>query len=284
MSDKKISQLSNATTPLSGAEVFPVVQSGVTVKTPISSLYTTPSSPSFGSGQYPVVRLNATINNAIFGYALDGYQAGANNGNEWLVEQGRTALGEFNISLLGNTYKPGLMKINSVGTNATFTIPLTLTDSLYIGTSGKGIDFSATPGTGTSELLDDYEEGTWTPGLTFGGSASGISFSGQEGVYTRIGRLVHVSGRFSLTSKGAETGTANITGLPFQIQTSLSSLAGGLVAWYVNMATVNGLSVFGNFNATTCLLNIFGAAAITNATNANFTNTTAMYFSYTYIS
>ena len=201
MSDKKISQLSNATTPLSGAEVFPVVQSGVTVKTPISSLYTTPSSPSFGSGQYPVVRLNATINNAIFGYALDGYQAGANNGNEWLVEQGRTALGEFNISLLGNTYKPGLMKINSVGTNATFTIPLTLTDSLYIGTSGKGIDFSATPGTGTSELLNDYEEGTWTPQLSLLFTIVGTATA--TGTYTKIGRTVHITWLINISAGGS---------------------------------------------------------------------------------
>ena len=45
------------------------------------------------------------------------------------------------------------------------------TGNLIIGTSGNGIDFSATPGTGTSELLDDYEEGTWTPTLT--GTTSG---------------------------------------------------------------------------------------------------------------
>jgi hypothetical protein len=38
---------------------------------------------------------------------------------------------------------------------------LTIAGNLVISTSGKGIDFSATPGTGTSELLDDYEEGTW---------------------------------------------------------------------------------------------------------------------------
>jgi trimeric autotransporter adhesin len=36
-------------------------------------------------------------------------------------------------------------------------------DNVVIATSGKGIDFSATAGTGTSELLNDYEEGTWTP-------------------------------------------------------------------------------------------------------------------------
>jgi len=40
------------------------------------------------------------------------------------------------------------------------------TGNVIIATSGKGIDFSATSGTGSSELFDDYEEGTWTPSLS----------------------------------------------------------------------------------------------------------------------
>ena len=45
-------------------------------------------------------------------------------------------------------------------------------DGNIIMANGSGIDFSATSGTGTSELFDDYEEGTWTPSVT-GGSISG---------------------------------------------------------------------------------------------------------------
>jgi hypothetical protein len=40
---------------------------------------------------------------------------------------------------------------------------VTLKDGNVVLADGKGIDFSATAGTGTSELFDDYEEGTWTP-------------------------------------------------------------------------------------------------------------------------
>jgi hypothetical protein len=62
------------------------------------------------------------------------------------------------------------------------------TGNLVIGTSGKGIDFSATPGTGTSELLADYEEGTWTPNQ---GAAIGvIGAYSSSGTYTKVGRLV----------------------------------------------------------------------------------------------
>lgn len=59
--------------------------------------------------------------------------------------------------------------------------------NLVIGTSGKGIDFSATSGTGTSELFDDYEEGTWTP---LQGSLTTWTSPTFEATYTKVGRLV----------------------------------------------------------------------------------------------
>ena len=89
--------------------------------------------------------------------------------------------------------------------------------NLIMGSSGNGIDFSATSGTGTSELFEDYEEGTWTP--TFQGSTSGsISFA-SAGYYTKIGRIVRAS--FYLTSKdfsaAAIVGTLEIAGLPYNV-------------------------------------------------------------------
>jgi hypothetical protein len=95
------------------------------------------------------------------------------------------------------------------------------TGNLVIGTSGKGIDFSATSGSGTSELLSDYEEGTWTPDLTVGFTVVGALT--VSGTYTKIGRTVFVRGTIqaatSLTSAGGNT---RITGFPF---TSTSSTA-----------------------------------------------------------
>lgn len=63
-------------------------------------------------------------------------------------------------------------------------------DGNIIMANGSGIDFSATSGTGTSELFDDYEEGTWTPSVT-GGSISGTSIT-YTGKYTKIGDTVTV--------------------------------------------------------------------------------------------
>jgi len=67
--------------------------------------------------------------------------------------------------------------------------------NLVIGTSGHGIDFSATSGSGTSELFDDYEEGTWTPvhGSNGGSAAANGTYTNQHGSYTKVGNTVHIS-------------------------------------------------------------------------------------------
>ena len=80
--------------------------------------------------------------------------------------------------------------------------------------SGKGIDFSATSdGSGStgSEVLDDYEEGTWTPVLT---GAGGGTHSGS-GLYTKVGNIVHVSFKNENFSNTGFSGILTITGLPF---------------------------------------------------------------------
>ena len=84
--------------------------------------------------------------------------------------------------------------------------------------SGSGIDFSATSGTGTSELFDDYEEGTWTPAwsrLTAGDFAYSAG-GGDLGLYTKIGNTVYASFRVQGTfTEITASGTYCITGLPF---------------------------------------------------------------------
>jgi hypothetical protein len=92
--------------------------------------------------------------------------------------------------------------------------------NLIIGTSGKGIDFSATPGTGTSELLADYEEGTWTPVITCGTPGNlTIVYDSQVGYYTKVGRQVTVTFSLSTTTFTHTTasGIVFISGLPFTI-------------------------------------------------------------------
>jgi len=89
------------------------------------------------------------------------------------------------------------------------------TGNLVIGTSGKGIDFSATSdgsGTMTSEVLDDYETGTWTPTVLSGAT----SLSSIYAKYTKIGKQVtvvyYVHTFTSLTSSQIKLG-----GLPYTV-------------------------------------------------------------------
>jgi len=97
-----------------------------------------------------------------------------------------------------------------------------LDGDLVIGTAGHGIDFSATSGTGTSELLADYEEGTFTP--TWGGAeVSSITYSTQFGKYTKIGNRVFGGLRLTATSFTGSGGIAQINGFPFTAFNNTSS-------------------------------------------------------------
>jgi hypothetical protein len=85
-----------------------------------------------------------------------------------------------------------------------------------IPASGFGIDFAATSGTGTSELLADYEEGTFTP--TFNGSTPGTTtHSLQSGTYTKIGKVVYYNIRLAWTNTTG-TGDGVIGGFPYTAQ------------------------------------------------------------------
>lgn len=112
------------------------------------------------------------------------------------------------------------------------------TGNLVIGTSGKGIDFSATPGTGTSELLSDYEEGTWTPT-----NASAITVNSAK--YVRIGSQVICW--FNITVGGSAT-TSDMGGLPFTVT---SSPPGGGVVFFHTENTTETWTIYANASLTT---------------------------------
>ena len=93
------------------------------------------------------------------------------------------------------TYAGGLTGVSTGSGN------VTITDGNLVVASGHGVDFAASSGS----LFDDYEEGTWTPGMTTsGGSLSGVSYgSYNKGWYTKIGRNVTLNFNVQLSSKGS---------------------------------------------------------------------------------
>ena len=99
-------------------------------------------------------------------------------------------------------------------------------DGNLIVANGHGIDFSANSNNSgmTSELLDDYEEGLWTPTFTTGSGSITIHSSYDKCSYTKIGRLVHLSGQ-AVVSVNNPGGNLTIGGLPFAV-VDLTDLAG----------------------------------------------------------
>jgi hypothetical protein len=91
-----------------------------------------------------------------------------------------------------------------------------LSDNLVVGTAGKGIDFSAnTPAAGmTSQLLDDYEEGTWTPVIFGSVSDPTPVYTSQLGYYTKKGREVTATFILQYSSTSGGSGDVRFS-LPF---------------------------------------------------------------------
>ena len=105
--------------------------------------------------------------------------------------------------------------------------------------SGQGIDFSATSGTGTSELFNDYEEGTFTPNIIGSVSAGTGTYAYRIGRYTKIGDRVLFN---LIMSWSAHTGTGfmRIDGLPFTSMASSPYYHAVNIGYIDNVATTAG--------------------------------------------
>lgn len=131
--------------------------------------------------------------------------------------------------------------------------------------------------------LDDYEEGTWTPGVTFGGAAVGVTYGSVNlGRYTKVGRLCVATGTLHLSSKGSSTGGAVLTGLPFAAPNAqiLGSCSIGYAASLTAVTgAVLGLQVANDTRVTLLASNNGNAVQLTDA---NFANATQISFTLAY--
>jgi hypothetical protein len=149
------------------------------------------------------------------------------------------------------------------------------TGNLVVGTSGKGIDFSATPGTGTSELLADYEEGTWTPSWSSGVT----SYTGRSGTYTKVGRQVTVWGLIQVNVASGAGGNLTITGLPFN---AAFAGGGGLTYCFPFFLTLNTDYVVMVPNSSYLDVFTVSASSIGNLAGTQIQNGTYIQFWATY--
>lgn len=237
MADVKISGLPASTVPLAGTEVLPIVQSGVTKKVAVSDL-TAGRSVSMSTLGVGTTTPEALIDvySPTQGYAgigIKGY-AGA---VKWYVNAGvsGTSINIFNIGNNANGTSPylaiaptGGVSIGDVTDPGAGNLRLG-TGNLVMGTSGKGIDFSATAGTGTSELLNDYEEGTWTPTYSGDGGNPTVTYSTRSGTYTKVGRVVTITCSLVIATVSGGSGQLRIAGLPFTNGGNNCGLSNGFV-------------------------------------------------------
>jgi hypothetical protein len=87
---------------------------------------------------------------------------------------------------------------------------------------GKGIDFSATSdgsGTMSSELFDDYEEGTWTPTNTAGITLTSTTW------YSKVGNAVTINAFINIPSNASASG-CQLQGFPYALSGSVTSSVG----------------------------------------------------------
>jgi len=140
------------------------------------------------------------------------------------------------------------------------------TGNLVIGTAGNGIDFSATAGTGTSELLNDYEEGSWTPVVAGATTAGTVAYSSRDGYYTKIGRLLYVWFDVDVSSFSGGSGSLTITGFPFSSANS-TNFYPTFQPWFVASAYASTYTTpTGSINPNTSVLILYS----TDDGHANF--------------
>jgi len=249
MADKKISQLTGASLPLAGTEVLPIVQSNQTVKVATDDL---------------------TVKNI---------RSNATTGLLQIAGPGVSATRVMTVPD-ANFTAARTDAANSFSGNQTLA-----TGNLVVGTAGKGIDFSAnTHAAGmTSELLNDYEEGTWTPTAIFSVSNGNLAYASQVGRYTKVGRIVSLQGYLQFGETTA-SGNFSIGGLPFAASTASGNYVGG-VLYADDLTGVSGqIQVLFGVDVTPNTMWVYysGTGTRTRLTEANTGSNTNFAFAISY--
>jgi hypothetical protein len=261
MADLKISALPASTTPLAGTEVVPLVQSSTTKNVSVANLTAgrIVSASKIISGNTNAATSFTAGTSANAGPNIEMYGTTSAAPGWTVYTAGVTNFASFGIhAFYKNDFAGAATFLGGWYTNGDYNVN---TGNLVIGTSGKGIDFSATSGTGTSELLADYEEGTFTPTWT-PATGSGATVNNASGWYTKVGNRVTVDVYISTNGHGTSAGAITIGGLPFTSTANANQLGGFYLAQAANSGLGIGQMVAGRiiYNTTTFAPIAWGAA------------------------
>jgi hypothetical protein len=156
-----------------------------------------------------------------------------NSSGDFVIESLGTDKDMIFKGLDGSSVITALTLDMSVGGFATLANGLDVADGNISFAAGHGIDFSNASGSASgssSALLDDYEEGSFTPNV--GGNAT---YSIQIGKYIKIGNLVHCTATMEINSLG--TGSTNLLlGLPFAASNHGITAGAVNVMYYANLS------------------------------------------------
>ena len=165
------------------------------------------------------------INNSLGSNIFIGTQSGA--------EGKMGTINNSNMALFANNDYTKRVELQTDG-------DFSILDGNLVVASGHGINFSAyaTSGNPSSNLLDDYEEGTFTPTIQGSSNAGTASYTNNQGQYVKVGQLVTVQFYLAWNS-GTGAGSLEIHNLPFSPNTIVSSYGGvALGYWHqVSLAT-----------------------------------------------
>jgi hypothetical protein len=268
MANSKISALTAATTPLAGTETLPIVQSSTTKQVSVANLT--------AGRAVNVSTLTAT--GTISTTGSSSYLNGLAGASVLLQNSAATANWNFYTSGLNGAIDSAQGGNLVVGNNLSVTGTVTPTGNVVIATSGKGIDFSATAQASgmTSELLADYEEGTWTPVITFAtpGDVS-VTYSAQIGSYILVGSLVTAFFRVTASAFTYTTASGNlqITGLPFTSNATTNWYgAGPTMIGNINLAISTSTYATVRINPSTTIINLLMSGTGVNTSTATTTN------------
>ena len=160
--------------------------------------------------------------------------------------------------LFADTLRPGANDTQDLGTASAGWRTLYVTDGINFPD-----DASANPSS-DANTLDNYEEGTWTPTVSFSTGSGTVAYNIQQGTYTKIGNIVHITGRVRTTDIAERTGTVAIAGLPFTANATYFPAISITLGLGLTITANQALTGYVNASSTVINLQIWETTAGTN--------------------